>query len=355
MANENPTIAVREGEALDWDYLENYLADHIKGLEGPLEVTQYPSGNSNLTYALHFANKDLVMRRPPFGSKPKSGHSMHREYRVMNSLKPVYPAVPETYHYTDDDSVIGAEFYVMDKVPGQLILDHIPEEWQFGEAETRKLCLAIWDQLIALHQVDYKAAGLEDFGRPEGYVERQITGWNQRFQNSRTPDVDSFEDVQQWLSDKRPSKESAHCIVHGDFRIDNVILDSVDHFKVNAVLDWEISALGDPLMDLGNALAYWVQNDDPEEIQEMVTQPSNAPGMLTRSEILAYYAEQTGANVDDFDFYLIYGYFRNAVIMQQIYHRFYHGQTKDPRFGTFREAVMTLGNHCRHLIQSSHL
>lgn len=355
MAELNPTISVREGEELDLHAVDLCLKEQLGGLSGQPTLKQFPSGNSNLTYSIAYPDRELVLRRPPFGTKPKGAHSMHREYRIMEALKPVYPAVPEALYYTGDESVIGAEFYVMERVTGHVISSEIPPQWQFGEADTRKLCLAIFDKLIELHQVDFKAIGLEDFGRPEGYIKRQIEGWNKRYENVITDDVEAYEDVRQWLVDKMPAEESRHAILHGDFRIDNVILSPDNPFDVVAVLDWEISALGDPLMDLANTLAYWVQADDSEAMRSMVLQPSTAPGMLTRAELLDYYAEKTGANLDGFDFYAVYGYFRNAVILQQIYYRYFHGQTQDARFATFGFAVKTLCDHCRQLIAASSL
>ncbi len=344
----NPTIPVRE--ALDFEALDADLKAHIAGLSGTPEVSQFAGGNSNLTYRLKYPEHDLVVRRPPFGTKPKSGHSMQREFRVMNALKPVYPAVPETYYFSDDEAVIGAEFYVMARVPGRVIKHRLPPEWGFDEAATRRFCIAFWDKLIELHQVDVEAAGLSDFGKPEGYIERQIEGWNRRYQRARTPDVDAFEDVQQWLVERMPKGSTRAAVLHGDFRIDNALIDPEDPFEIVAILDWEISALGDPLMDLGNALAYWVEAGDPPVLKSLMMQPSDAPGMLTRAEILDLYSERTGLDTGDFLFYRVYGYFRNAVILQQIYYRYYHGQTQDERFARFGPAVAGLGNHCRALI-----
>lgn len=355
-SDTNPTIAVRDGEQLDVEVVDRCLKANIDNLQGTPLITQFPSGASNLTYSLKYENRELVLRRPPTGTIAKSAHSMFREYRIMNSLKPVYPAVPQTLYYSDhDSSPIGAEFYVMDKVEGYLINKAIPPVWNFSTEDTRQLCLSIFDKLIELHQVDYKSIGLEDFGRPEGYIKRQVEGWSGRFEKALTEDVEPYLDVRQWLLEKMPERESGHSILHGDFRIDNVILSPDNPMEVVAVLDWEISALGDPLMDLGNTLAYWMQEDDTPELRALIGQPSDAPGMLTRRELLDYYAEKTGADVSQFDFYSVYGYFRNAVIIQQIYYRYYHGQTTDSRFADFAHAVKILCDHCRSLISHSSL
>lgn len=352
----NPTIALREGEAFDLQAVDTILKQVIEGLSGEPTLKQYASGASNLTYALDYPERRLVLRRPPFGTKPKSGHDMHREYRIMTALKPVYSAVPKTLYYVNsEESVLGAEFYVMERVEGHLIHTKIPTEWNWSQNETRKLCHNFFDKLIALHQVDYKAIGLSDFGRPEGYVERQILGWNKRYEKAHTPDVDGFEDVRDWLDANRPATEKGAAILHGDYRIDNLILDLKDPTQINAILDWEISALGDPLMDLGNTLAYWIQADDPAPMQALSRQPSGAPGMLTRQEILRYYADKTGADISNFHFYYVYGIFRLAVILQQIYYRYYHGQTKDERFKMYAPMVNILGEVARDKIRTGEI
>ena len=351
----NPVIDIREGESLDIAAVDKVLKAAVPGLAGTPKLKQYASGASNLTYALDYPERRLVLRRPPFGTKPKSGHDMHREYKVMSALKSVYPAVPTTLYYTDDPEIIGAEFYVMERVEGHLIHTKIPKEWNWGEADARTLCHNFFDKLIELHQVDYKAIGLEDFGRPEGYVERQILGWNKRYEKAHTPDVDAFEDVRDWLDANRPKTEKGAAILHGDYRIDNLILDLDDPTKINAILDWEISALGDPLMDLGNTLAYWIEAGDSDAMKALSRQPSSAQGMLTRKEILAYYAQKTGADVSNFHFYYIYGVFRLAVILQQIYYRYYHGQTKDERFKVYGPLVNILGNTAREKIRSGEI
>ena len=347
---DSRTKPVRKGEELNWKALDLHLKTAISGLEGRPQISQFYGGASNLTYRLKYGRHDLVVRRPPFGTKAKSAHSMIREYKILKSLRPVYPSVPEVLYYSDDERVIGSEFYVMRKVQGQVVKDTIPPEWNFKVKDTRRFCIAFWEKLIELHRLDYADAGLGDFGKPEGYAKRQVLGWNGRYEHAMTSDVNEFSDVRNWLVENLSPETGRHSILHGDFRIDNVILDNNDPCKIVAVLDWEICALGDPLMDLGNALAYWTQADDPAYLKALVMQPSTAPGMLSRREILDFYQQKTGIDTSDFTFYEVYGYWRNAVILQQIYYRYFHGQTKDQRFKVFGQLVQKLGEHCQRLI-----
>lgn len=352
----NKTIDVREGEELDIAVIDRLIKERVEGISGDPEVRQFQSGQSNLTYSIIYGDKRLVLRRPPFGTKPKSGHSMIREFSVMNALRPVFPSVPETYFHMDDEtSPIGAEFYVMEQVAGWKLGRKIPSEWNFSDDDTRKLGITFFEKLMDLHKVDYKAIGLGDFGKPEGYVERQIKGWNGRYQRAHTDDVETFDDVMTWLEENMPSTEAGHAIVHGDYRLDNVILNEKDPFKIDAILDWEISALGDPLMDLGNTLAYWIEATDPAESLALNMQPSDAPGMPTRAEIVELYAKRTGFDLSKFDYYLAYGIFRLAVILQQIYYRYYHGQTKNKNFAGFGMQVNALGNRARKLIETANV
>jgi aminoglycoside phosphotransferase (APT) family kinase protein len=353
-SHNNPAADIRSGESLDFDALQRHLKSVIPGLSGEAEFSQYPGGNSNLTYRVAFPGNDLVLRRPPFGTKARSAHSMIREYRVVNALRPVFPTVPETMYYSDDESIIGSEFYVMRRVEGNLVRHVIPPEWGFSNDDRRRFCVSFWEKLIELHQVDVVAAGLADFGRPQGYVERQILGWNGRFEKALTPDQDPFVDVRDWLEQGiGTAREDCVAILHGDYRIDNVIWSDTDRFSIRALLDWEISALGHPLMDLGNALAYWVEAGDPGYLQTLKLQPSAEEGMLTRAEILDLYSRKTGFDTTNFTFYYTYGLFRNAVILQQIYFRYFHSQTTDPRFEKFGRIAKHLCEHCRLLIRES--
>lgn len=354
MTSENPTVTVRKGEELDIGAVHVALKSVLPDLKGQPDVAQYPSGASNLTYALDYPERRMVLRRPPFGDKPKSGHDMQREYRVMTALKTHVP-VPNTVFYTDDPAIIGAEFYVMDRNEGHLIHTEIPPDWAWDKAQTGRLCENFFQSLVDLHTVDYKAVDLSDFGKPEGYVTRQIMGWNKRWSAAWTEDIPKFEDVQQWLVDNMPDTERGVAVVHGDYRIDNCILQKNDPTQIEAILDWEISALGDPMMDLGNTLAYWVHADDPEFMKLTVRQPCMAPGMMRRQDVLEFYANRTGADVSGFQFYYVYGIWRLAVIIQQIYARFYRGQNDNPRFKPYGQMATALGQFAQYKIKTGTL
>ncbi len=343
--------AVRPEDSFDINAVDTVLKQHIEGLQGTPRVQQFTSGASNLTYLLGYPGRELVLRRPPVGAKPKSGHSMWREYTVVKAIQPVYPAVPNVLYYAGhDDSTIGTEFYIMDRVPGRHLNTRIPEQWGWTLEHTRMFCHSFWDKLIELHQLDYHSVGLDNFGNPKGYIERQIRGWNERYEKALTEDAEPFEDVREWLDANRPQQESGHSILHGDFRIDNLILADDPMGSIKAVLDWEISALGDPLMDLGAALVYWIEPHDPESLKVLKKQPSDAPGMFTRREVVQYYAEQTGRKIDDFTFFYAYGIFRLAVIAQQIYYRYYHRQTTNKAFAMYGPGARALGHYARQII-----
>ena len=345
--------AVRGGEELDAERVDAFLKARIPGLEGAPEIRQFSRGASNLTYLLGYPGRDLVLRRPPFGHKAKGAHDMLREARVMSALKPVYPVVPAVLATCDDPAVMGCDFYVMERIAGIIPRQDLPAGLGFGEAETRRLCVSVIDKLVELHAIDPQAAGLADLARGEGYVRRQVEGWSRRFRDARTGDVSDFEAVMAWLEANRPAREVAIRVIHGDFRFDNVVLDPADPFRVIGVLDWEMATLGDPLMDLGNSLAYWVEAGDDEYFRRTRRQPTNAPGMLTRAEVIEHYAARTGFATADFGFYLVFGLFRLAVIVQQIWRRYRDGATKDPQFAAFGPLVTYLDERCRRLIAAS--
>jgi aminoglycoside phosphotransferase (APT) family kinase protein len=341
---------VRADDALDVAALDAFLKARIPGLDGSLHLAQYPGGASNLTYLARYPGRDLIVRRPPYGKKAKSAHDMLREARILSALKPVYPAVPTVVATCEDAAVIGSEFYVMERLVGIILRRDLPRELGLSAESTRHLCCNMLDKLIELHGVDYRAAGLEHIGKGEGYVRRQVVGWSDRWQNALTDDVGAFEDVVRWLHDTMPERDVATCIIHNDFRFDNLVLSPEDPLTIVGVLDWEMATLGNPLMDLGGVISYWVQADDDAQYAALRRQPTHAPGMLTRNEVIRYYAERTGWRAERFDFYEVFGLFRLAVICQQIYWRYAHGQSTNPHFAGYGAAANTLGERCRRLI-----
>ncbi len=334
--------SVRAGEELDIPSVDAWLKTQIPDLAGTPEVTQYAGGASNWTYRLRYDAHDLVLRRPPKGTKARSAHDMDREYRIQEALAPAFPLVPEMVAFCGDVSVIGCEFYVMRRLEGLILRKNLPEGLTLSPVQTRKLCLNVIDTLIALHRVDIATAGLGGLGRGAGYARRQIEGWSDRYRKARTWNVPRLTPVMSWLQAHIPDDVAA-CVVHNDFRFDNVVLDPQDPTRVVGVLDWEMATLGDPLMDLGNALAYWVQADDDFFIRSLRRQPTHLPGMLTRREVVAYYGEKTGRSPGHWAFYEAYGLFRLATIAQQIYHRYQRGETRNPAFRNYWMFVTYLG------------
>ena len=323
---------VRAGEALDVARLGEYLACHIEGLELPLSVRQFPSGFSNLSYLLTAGNLELVLRRPPFGRRPKSGHDMQREFRVLSALRPGFAECPRPFDYCADESVIGAPFYVVERIRGIILRRDFPAELAATPALVRSQQLTLIDVLARLHGIDYRALGLAHLGRPDGYAARQVRGWTERFALAWTADAPRSDVVSDWLASHAPPESGRAALIHNDFKLDNVVFDSRDPERLIGVLDWEMATIGDPLMDLGCSMAYWVEAGDGPEMLATRMLPTQLPGSLSRVEVLARYSEASRLPVADFRFYRVFGLFRLAVIIQQIYYRYFHGQTKDPRF-----------------------
>ncbi|WP_242107070.1 phosphotransferase family protein [Luteimonas aquatica] len=350
--------AVREEDAFDLARVDAFLKERIEGLAGQPELQQFPGGASNLTYLLRYGERELVLRRPPAGAKARSAHDMLREARVMAALKPHYPAVPAILAVCEDAGLIGQHFYVMERLRGVILRRDLPPELGLDAGGVRRLCEAFVERLVELHGIDTGIPDVAALGKGEGYVHRQVAGWSERWTASLTDGTDACEDVLAWLAAKRPAHETAICVIHNDYRFDNVVLGtaSAAHpLSIVGVLDWEMATLGDPLMDLGGSLAYWVQADDDATFQTFRRQPSNAPGMLSRRGIVEHYARRTGRDIGVFDFYEVFGLFRLMVIIQQIYRRYVLGQTTNPQFAGFGHAVRYLGQRCRGLIAASAL
>jgi aminoglycoside phosphotransferase (APT) family kinase protein len=342
---------VRPGEELDADKLARYFRAHVPVLAGkPVEVRQFPGGHSNLTYLLRVADQEVVLRRPPFGTKVKSAHDMGREHRILGALSKSYALAPKPLAYCEDDSVLGAPFYVMERLRGLILRHQIPEGVQLDPARFRQLCENLVDALVELHALDYRALGLSDLGKPDGYVQRQVEGWTQRYTGSQTDDVPVVTQVAKWLAEHRP-KDSGSALIHNDFKFDNVVLDADDPTRIVGILDWEMSTIGDPLMDLGTFTSYWVEASDPPIMQFFRGGPTDAPGALTRSELVQRYAERTGRAVKDPHFYYVFGLFKTAVVIQQIYYRYRQGLTKDERFSVFGAGVLALCEQAARVLE----
>jgi len=346
---------VREGEALERERIEAFLKDAIPELRGELQIRQFPAGYSNLTYLLTCGDRELVLRRPPFGTKARSAHDMSREFRMLTALHPVFPYCPRPLAFTDDPAIIGCPFYVMERLHGMILRKNLPAGLTLTAVQAANLCERFLDVLVELHGIDYQAIGLGNFGKPDGYIRRQVTGWSDRYRAARTPDAPDFEAVMAWILEKMPSDPPGPAILHNDYRLDNIVLAKDDPAKIIGVLDWEMAAVGDPLMDLGNTLAYWVQPDDPEERREIRVMPTHLPGMPGRAELARRYEEKSGRSIERFDFYYCFGMFRLAVIAQQIYYRYFHGQTQDKRFGMLIFAVHILERAAVEVVEASRL
>ncbi len=341
--------SVRDEDAFDVAAVDRWLRARITDLPAAApEVQQFDKGASNLTYLLAYDDRSLVLRRPPAGTKAKSAHDMGREVHVLTHIRSQFPAVPEVFAYCEDETVIGSPFYVMQYLDGVILRPGNADV--LDTATARLVGDAYVDRWVQLHQVDVDRGGLADWGKGPGYVRRQIDGWSDRYRRARTDDVPEGESVMAWLSAQQPDDVGA-CVIHGDWRLDNMVFTGIGAEAAEpspviiGVLDWEMATIGDPLMDVGAALAYWIDSDDSDidpAFAALKRQPSDLPGMPTRAEIVDRYCTQMGFTGVDWRFYEVYGLFRLAVILQQIWARYRSGQTTNPAFAPFGQAVNVL-------------
>ncbi|HEU4507047.1 MAG TPA: phosphotransferase family protein [Pyrinomonadaceae bacterium] len=334
---------MRPGEELPSDRLCAYLQNHLTNINQPLIIKQYPAGFSNLTYLLKSGDREFVLRRPPIGAKIKTAHDMGREYRILSHLYPVYKKVPRPLLFCDDESILGAPFYVMERVNGIILRAKPPKDIELSSQTMRGLSQTFIETLAEIHEVDYEAAGLGDLGAPQGYVKRQVEGWTKRYQNSRTDDVPAIEQLSVWLLENLPPDSERSALIHNDYKYDNLVLSPDNLTEVVAVLDWEMATIGDPLMDFGTSLGYWVEKNDPEEWQRYGFGLTSLEGSFTRNELLDHYSKRTGRKIDNPVFYFAYGLLKIAVIVQQIYFRYQKGLTRDPRFAQLGNLVKACG------------
>ncbi len=339
------TAAVRAGEELNRAALAGYLADKIEG-GASLTIEQFPGGHSNLTYMLRTPAREYVLRRGPLGPVAPKAHDMAREYMVLKAVHPVFGAAPEVFHLCEDTSIIGAVFFVMERRQGIVVRDHIPRELAAFPDYPARVSRGFVDCLVELHSVDIEKHGLVSLGKPTGFLERQVRGWFERWKGAKTEEIPLMERLIQWLTDHMPISPRP-TLVHNDFKLDNLMLDANDPGRIEAVLDWEMATVGDPLVDLGLILCYWSQPSDPGGTKASIT---SEPGWFTRDELIGRYAEKTGRDLSLINYYEVFALFKLAVVLQQIYVRFHRGQTQDERFRHFDKRVHNLIQHAAALI-----
>ena len=337
------TKPVREGEELNAENLRLFLKKNFDLKSDEIEIAQFPAGSSNLTYCVRIEAQEYVLRRPPFGNQVATAHDMRREFNVLSKLSEVYAPAPKPLIYSDDESIIGSEFYLMQRRRGLIIRGRAPEELEKSEELQRKVCESFIENLAALHALDYKEIGLENLGKPEGYARRQVEGWTKRYFNAKTCEHAEVEETIRWLNERIPdSADAPAALVHNDYKFDNVMLNPSNLTEIVAVLDWEMTTVGDPLMDFGTTLGYWMPRDAPPEMLNMPSNPSVLMRNFTHADLLQMYAEKSGRDVSNMLFYYVFGAFKIAVIVQQIYARYVRGFTKDSRFAHFDRLVEAL-------------
>ncbi len=320
---------VRKGEALNLTILNNYLKSNIDGFTDLLSIQQFPGGFSNLTYLLTTREKEYVLRKPPIGANIKSAHDMHREFKVLTMLYPIYKKVPIPTFYCDDHQIVGSSFYLMERVRGVILRQNPPKSLDLSPNVMNAISLNCIAELAKLHQLDINDSGLSKLGKPIGYTQRQVDGWIKRYKKAATDDIQVVNHIMEWLP-SNITLNSKVALIHNDYKYDNLVLDETDLTCIKAILDWEMATIGDPLMDFGTTLAYWSEAKDQDAIK-----PFNLtwmPGNLTREQVIDKYFGDVGQPIQPMLFYYVFGCFKIAVIVQQIYARYRKGLTSDERF-----------------------
>lgn len=334
------TVSLSDKEVFDITGLQQLLQTVIPNVKPIQSITRFPGGYSNLTYSIQTDNQQFVMRMAPPGANIKSAHDMEREYKVLQLLKPHFSQVPQTIMYSTDANITGTSFYIMEQLDGIILRAYNAPKMNLSPTQFEQCAKQLIETLVQLHAIDIHATGLIDLGKPEGYVNRQIAGWTKRYSDAETDTIEAMNSVAAWLKQYQP-KAQAPALLHNDFKYDNIVF-SKDLTKVIGILDWEMATVGDPLMDLGAMLAYWF-----EENEEPIFKQYNCtwlPGNLTRAELIDYYASLTKRDLSDINFYYVFGLFKNAVIAQQIYHRYKQGFSTDERFGALLPMIQLLGS-----------
>ena len=327
---------IRSGETLNVESLKQYLSNYFNKNITELVVKQFPGGFSNLTYLIVVDGEEYVLRRPPFGAKIKTAHDMGREFKVLSLLAGNYARIPKPVLHCEDESILGAPFYLMTRAKGVILRTPNALKINPDKPTMRRLSELLVNNLANLHAIDIQETGLVNMGKPEGYVKRQIDGWTRRYYKAQTDDIQELDEIAKWLSDNQPTTY-ASSFIHNDYKYDNLVLNADGLKDIVAVLDWEMATVGDPLMDLGTTLAYWSEPKDNDLLK--MFNPSWLPGNLSRLGLAEHYAKSSNRNLDHLLFYYLFGVFKISVIGQQIYARFKHGYTKDQRFGVLIHVI----------------
>jgi aminoglycoside phosphotransferase (APT) family kinase protein len=350
MADAHPvdppeTIPIRQDEDFDHDKLATYLRGKLPGSEQALEIVQFAGGHANLTYLLRYGDVEYVLRRPPLGPVAPSAHDMGREYRCLSALYKGYPLAPRAYLFCEDITLMGAPFFVMERRRGIVVRRAIPPQWGGGNdaAINRKISEVLIDALADLHAVEPRAVGLDTIGKPDGFMTRQIDGWYGRYERAKTKEMPITAEMRDWLHHNLPPSPTP-TLLHNDWRLDNMMLDSNDPGRCVAVFDWDMCTLGDPFADLGTLLSAWLEAKEapPGSSPAAVGMPSNTVGFMTRAEAVEHYGKRHNIDVSNVPYYFVFGLFKIAIVLQQIYHRYHLGQTKDQRFANFEQSAEML-------------
>ena len=335
------TAAVRPGEELNLTSLADWLRGKVEGAGRGITVEQFPSGHSNLTYLLRIDGCEYVLRRGPLGPVAPKAHDMAREFRLLQMVHPHFREAPAVFHLCEDPEVLGTVFFLMERRHGLILRDDVPPQLANVANYTQLVSEAFIDALVKLHAIDVAQTGLIALGKPDGFLERQVLGWSDRWNRAKTDEIPKVDRVIRWLVDRQPSSP-APTLVHNDYKLDNVMLPVGSVDRIEAVLDWEMATVGDPLVDLGLALCYWAWVDAPQLRARGVSALTSQAGWYTRDQFVQRYAERTGRDLSCIGYYEVLGIFKLAVILQQIYYRFRRGQTQDARFQNLDERVKGL-------------
>ena len=348
------TIPVRRGEELDEQVLDTFIREQIEGVpEGQLMIEQFGAGHSNLTYLLRVNNWEAVLRRPPHGPVAPKAHDMKREYTILKSLYKVYPAAPKPYLYSEDETIVGSPFFIMERRRGIVLDTYFPREVQYTPELGRQISEQMVDQLVALHAIPYEQTALVHMTKPEGFLERQVHGWIERYLRAKTDDIEEVEHLTTYLTSSIPPSPEP-TIIHYDYKLNNAMFNE-DFTEMVGLFDWEMTTVGDPLADVGAAMRYWIQADDPAILKKGLGEPpvTIMEGFYTRDEFIQAYAAKSGRDLRHIHYYVTFAYFKLAVICQQIYARYQKGQTNDPRFAHFNHFVNNLVQHAVKQIDQS--